>query len=152
MFSRCSFAQRHLFPKVFSHDVQPGSTASQDPSENAHWGLTAAAGPMLKDFGILPRRLSIIQQAQRLRGRKSIQRRRYPQGLGEWILLTTEGDITDDLQGSWEIDHQLWYTFWLRDTNYRNTNIHRTRLWRLPLAVTRCLVSTTYMQKLKCWR
>ena len=31
----------------------------------------------------------------------------YLQGIDRNILGTTEGDITDDLQGSWEIDHQL---------------------------------------------
>ena len=32
-----------------------------------------------------------------------------------------------------------------------NSNIHRTRLWGSPLAVTRCPVSITYTQKQRCW-
>ena len=31
----------------------------------------------------------------------------YPQGLGSYILGITEGNITDDIQGSGEIDNQL---------------------------------------------
>ena len=31
----------------------------------------------------------------------------YPQGIGRYIMGTTEGDMTDDLQGSCEIDYQL---------------------------------------------
>ena len=40
---------------------------------NTHWGLAATAGSMSKDISSLPRHLPIIQQAQRLRSRESIQ-------------------------------------------------------------------------------
>ena len=96
-----------LFPNVFSHVVQPGPTPSQDPSDNIHWGHTATAGQMPKDIRSLLIHLSIIQQAQRLHSRESIKQEQYPQGIGRYILGTTEGNTTDDLQGSWEIDHQL---------------------------------------------
>ena len=43
--------------------------------------------------------------------RESIQYKPYHQGLGRYILGTTAGDITDDLQGSWEINHQLCCTY-----------------------------------------
>ena len=66
---------------------------------------------MPKNIRSLPRHLPIIQQSQRLRSRESIQEKQYPQGLGRYILGTTEGDITNDLQGSWENDHQLYCTY-----------------------------------------
>ena len=134
-------------PKVFSQVVQSEHTPSQDPSENTHWGLTANAGPMPKDIRSLSRHLSIINQAYRQSSRESIQQKQYPQGLGRYILGTTEGITTDDIQGSWEIINYaapVWSTI-IRDKTTETTNIHRTRLWGLPQAVTRCPVSTTCM-------
>ena len=61
-----------LCPKVYSHVVHPGSTPSQDPSENTHWGLTATADPMPKDNTSLCRHLPIIPQAQQLCSRENI--------------------------------------------------------------------------------
>ena len=58
-------------------------------------GVISTAGPMPKYIRNLSRHISISQQAQRLRG------------IGRYILGTTEGNTTDDLQGSWEINHQL---------------------------------------------
>ena len=97
-------------------------TTSNDSCDrlNSNLQFTATAGPMPKDVRSIPRHLSIIQQAYRLRNRESIQQKQYPQGLGRYILVTTEGNTTDDLQGSWEIDHNYAASTNLRDTNYRN--------------------------------
>ena len=64
----------------------------------------------------------LIEDSQ-LRSRESIQQKQYPQCLGRHILGTTEGNNTNDLQGRWEIDHQLCCScleYKLRDPNYRN--------------------------------
>ena len=47
---------------------------------------------------------------------------------------TTEGDITDDLQSSWEIDYQLCCTcldYKPRDTNYRNIQYTQSEALRI---------------------
>ena len=85
---------------------------------------------MPKDIRCLPRHILIIQQAQRTRSSESIQLKQYPQGLGRYILRTTEGDITDDLQGSWEIDHRLCRTC----LEYKHT---RLKLQKHPIYTER---------------
>ena len=54
---------------------------------------------------------SIIQLALRLRYIESIQQKQYPQCLGSYILRTTEGNMTNGLQGSREIDHQHLFAY-----------------------------------------
>ena len=41
-----------------------------------------------------------------MRSREIIQQKQYPQGLGRYILWRTGGNITYDIQGSREINHQ----------------------------------------------
>ena len=88
---------------------------------------------MPKDITSLPRHLSIIQQAQRLRIREYTVET-ISSCLGRYILGTTEGNTTDDLQGSWEIDHQLCCTCLstnLPDTNYRKIQYTQNEAMRI---------------------
>ena len=65
-------------------------------------------------------------------------RKKYPQGLSRYILGTTYGDTTYDLQNRWEIDHHLAAPAWstnLRHTNYRNIQYTQNEALRI---VTSC--------------
>ena len=62
---------------------------------------------MLKDIGGLSGPLLIIQQAQPVCVGESIKQEHHTYGLGRYIMGTTKGNTTDDLQGSRMIDHQL---------------------------------------------
>ena len=83
----------------------------------------------------------IIQQAHPLCSRESIKQEQHPYSISRYILYTTEENTTDDLQIGRKIDHQLHCTCLeskpTRHQLHTHSNIHRTRLWRSPLDVTR---------------
>ena len=74
---------------------------------------------------------------------ESIQKKQYPQGFGRDILRETEINITNDIQGGWEIDHQLCCTCLEHNPmRHQLQNIQYTQNEALRIA-TRCPAATT---------
>ena len=76
---------------------------------------------MPKDIGGLSVPLLNIQQEPLSCSRESIRQEQHPYGLGRYIVGTTEGNTTDDLQGS----RKIYYAAPVRSINLHDTNYRK---------------------------